>query len=277
MKFFDDYLGTPAAAGLTKDGSYATQYTPEVAGDLVNETRAFLADVIWQGDARWTSVLGADYSMIDERLAKYYGIAGVTGAALRKTPLPPGQRLGLLTQGSVLARFARPTETSPVTRGKYVRETILCQRLPDPPANVPPIPAPQPNMTQRQRLDRHRADAACASCHALIDPIGLALEAYDAAGRFRTTETGKPVVTTGEITGTVASNGPVADGVDLARKLAAAPEAIECLARNAYAYAAPGRDASCAAVVVDRARAAGGDVRALFLDLVTSDDFFARH
>lgn len=180
-----------------------------------------------------------------------------------------------------MARLARKVETDPVARGKFVRELILCQKLPEPPANVPPIPAPLPNVTQRQRLERHRADPACSACHRLIDPLGLPFEAYDAAGRFRSTEGNKPVVTTGELTGTASSDGPVVDAVDLSRKLANAPETAQCLAKAAFVYLNARddmpMDGSCGtAGLLEKARLTGGDVRALFLDLVTADTFFSR-
>jgi hypothetical protein len=281
MRFLDEHLGTPAAAGAVKEGAYATQYTADVASDLVEETRAFLRDVLWSSDGRFSTALQATDSVLNERLARYYGIPGVTGSAFRKVALPAGQRVGLLTHGSVLARFAAPAETDPILRGKFVREVILCQKLPEPPPNVPPIPPRKSSVTQRQRLEAHRADPACSGCHRMIDPLGLPFEAYDAAGRFRTTEAGRPVVTTGELSGTAAHDGPVVDALDLARRLAAAPEPAECLAKAAFAFvhARDGvpADGGCGmAALLQKARATGGDLRALLMELVTADAFFAR-
>src|SRR5205823_5536847 len=146
------------------------------------------------------SLLKADYTFLNERLAKHYGIPNVYGSRFRKVALDKNsERGGLLRQGSILAVTSYPTRTSPVIRGKWILENILGTPPPPPPGNVPALKDNRvaANLSVRQRLEQHRADQACASCHSLMDPAGFALENYDAIGRWREAEEGVPVDATG--------------------------------------------------------------------------------
>lgn len=163
----------------------------------VEETRLFVAELFRQNlPAR--KVVDSDFAYLNERLAKHYGIPGVTGAKLRKVTLPKDSvRGGLMTQASVLKVTANGTTTSPVVRGVWIMERILGFHT-APPTGVPAIePDIRGAVTIRQQLDRHRADAACAACHRKIDPPGFALESFDVMGGYRTryrafTESAKP-------------------------------------------------------------------------------------
>jgi hypothetical protein len=129
----------------------------------------------------------ADFSFLNERLARHYGIEGVKGPALRRVPLPPGShRGGVLTQASVLKVTANGTTTSPVTRGAWVLRSILGKPPDPPPPNAGAIePDIRGAKTIREQLDKHRADASCAACHVKIDPLGFALENFDVTGEWR--------------------------------------------------------------------------------------------
>jgi mono/diheme cytochrome c family protein len=145
-------------------------------------------------------LLRADYTFLNERLAKHYGIPHVYGSQFRRVALKPAyQRGGLLRQGSVLTVTSYATRTSPVIRGKWILENILGTPPPPPPGNVPALKEKTISeaLPVRQRLAEHRANVACAGCHALIDPPGFALENYDAIGRWRTLEDGQPVDASG--------------------------------------------------------------------------------
>ena len=150
---------------------------------------------------------------MNERLARHYGIPGVYGSRFRRVTLPDReQRGGLLGHGSLLSLTSYPHRTSPVLRGRWLLEAIFGTPPPGPPPDVPPLPergdddAPA---SMRERLDRHRRNPACASCHRLIDPPGFLLEHYDAIGRWRTvTETGHPVDAAGAM-----PNGAAAEGL----------------------------------------------------------------
>ena len=132
---------------------------------------------------------GADYTYLNETLARHYGVPGVTGPGFRRVTLPAdSNRGGLLTQGSILMLTSHPTATSPVLRGKWILSNLLNSPPPPPPANVPPLdesPTDGRKLTTREKVERHRNNAACASCHARIDPLGFALENFDGIGRWR--------------------------------------------------------------------------------------------
>jgi mono/diheme cytochrome c family protein len=153
------------------------------------ETELFFDSVIRE-DRRLLDLLDADYSFLNERLARHYGMPGIKGSHFRRVTLADQNRRGLLGQGSILTITSHPVRTSPVFRGKWILDNLLGTPPPDPPANVPPLPektgayaARMPSM--RERMAQHRENAVCASCHAMIDPLGFGLERYDPVGRWR--------------------------------------------------------------------------------------------
>ena len=161
------------------------------------ETTLFLASTLRE-DRSVLDLLDADYTFVDERLARHYGIPGVYGSRFRRVPLPDlTQRGGLLGHGGLLALTSYPTRTSPVLRGKWLLDTILGAPPPSPPPDVPALPEGEGGgrtTSVRERLERHRQAPACATCHASIDPPGFALEQYDGLGGWRTAdEFGNPV------------------------------------------------------------------------------------
>jgi hypothetical protein len=147
-------------------------------------------------------LLRADYTFLNERLAKHYGIPNVYGSHFRRVELGPDHvRGGLLGQGSIMTVTSYANRTSPVRRGKWILENLLGTPVPPPPLNVPPLPENNPGakvLTMRERMVQHRANAVCASCHQLMDPVGLATENFDAIGRYRTqSEAGGPIDASG--------------------------------------------------------------------------------
>ena len=155
--------------------------------DFVRETELFF-DSVMREDRSVTELLTADYTFLNERLARHYGIPGVYGADFRRVALADPNRRGLLGQGSVLTVTSYPDRTSPVGRGKWVLENVLGTPPPPPPPNVPELePAEDAGqvLAMRERMEQHRANPVCASCHRLMDPLGLALENFDAIGRWR--------------------------------------------------------------------------------------------
>lgn len=158
--------------------------------DFVRETELFF-DSILREDRSVTELLTADYTFLNERLAKHYGLAGATGvygSDFRRVTLPDDRRRGLLGQGSILTVTSYGDRTSPVGRGKWVLENVLGTPPPPPPPNVPELePAGESGMvlSMRERMEQHRANPVCASCHRMMDPLGLALENFDAVGRWR--------------------------------------------------------------------------------------------
>jgi mono/diheme cytochrome c family protein len=163
-----------------------------LAADMRGETERVLEDVI-RRDRSVLDLLTLDYSFLNERLARHYGIEGVTGTEFRRVAMPT-ERRGVLGQGSVLASTSLADRTSPVLRGKWVMEVLLGTPPPPPPPNVPALDdsaAPIQNgraLTTRERFEQHRRNPACSSCHRVIDPLGIALEHFDAVGAWRDRE-----------------------------------------------------------------------------------------
>jgi hypothetical protein len=193
------------------------EFTPELQRDLYRETVEFFTHLIRE-DRPLREILTADYTYLNERLAKFYGIPGVTGEEFRQVKVSEYQRGGVLGMGCLLAKNSYPQRTSPVLRGNWLLTSILGTPTPPPPNNVPKLDdSVSKASTLRERLERHRADAACATCHAKIDPLGFALEGFDPIGRLRTQdEAGLPIDNTG-----TAKNGTTFQGVEGLRKFLA--------------------------------------------------------
>jgi hypothetical protein len=147
-------------------------------------------------------LLTADYTFVNERLARFYGISGVRGSYFRRVTLDAGEsaRWGLLGKGAILTISSQPGRTSPVIRGNWVLRNVIGVPAPDPPPNVPALPAKAGDVagnthvpTMREQMVQHRSDPACQGCHKLMDPIGFALEPFDAIGRWRTDDNGNPI------------------------------------------------------------------------------------
>jgi hypothetical protein len=164
-------------------------------------------------------LLDADYTYVNERLARHYGIPNVYGTQFRKIAVSDEARRGLLGQGSILALTSQNNRTSPVLRGKYVLTNILGTPPPEAPANVPPLDetqAPQDNTgnakepTMRETMEMHHSHPACASCHSLFEPIGLALENFDGIGRWRTVDNGAAIDASAQLADGSKIEGPAA-------------------------------------------------------------------
>jgi mono/diheme cytochrome c family protein len=167
-------------------------YDDNLERSMIEETVDFFGEVL-KRNASLREFLDSDWTMLNERLAKHYGIEGVRGDEFRRVVLKPeDHRGGLLTQASVLSLTSDGTRHRPVHRGVWVLESIVGKPPAPPPANVPALTTPSanaPKTTVRQKLEAHRSDANCAACHRRIDPLGLAFDNYDAIGRWRTVET----------------------------------------------------------------------------------------
>ena len=156
--------------------------------------------------------LNADFTFLNERLAKHYGISGVTGEEFVRVSLEGTKRSGLLTQASILTLTSNPGRTSPVKRGKWILENILGESPPPPPPGVPPLEEAAKDVSDlslRERLEIHRKDPGCASCHKTMDPLGMGLENFDAVGRWRDKEGERDVDSTGELPSGEKFSGPI--------------------------------------------------------------------
>jgi hypothetical protein len=186
------------------------------------ETELFFESVLKE-DRSALDLLTANYTFLNERLARHYGIPGIYGSQFRRVILKDDFRRGLLGQGSILAVTSHAERTSPVVRGKWILENILGMPVPPPPPDVPTLRENKDRekpLTMREQMVEHRASAVCASCHKTMDPIGLALENFDAVGAWRTRDAGGPIDVSGELADGTRVNGVV----DLRNAIVSRPE-----------------------------------------------------
>jgi len=170
---------------------------------FIRETELFF-DSLLREDRNVLDMLTADYTFVNERLAKHYGIPNVMGNQFRRVQIPDPNRRGILGQGSILLLTSVADRTSPVQRGKWVMEVLLGTPPPPPPPNVPALEETKGAigaklLSVRERMEEHRKNPACSSCHRVIDPLGLALENYDATGAWRIKDSGVPIDSSGEL------------------------------------------------------------------------------
>ena len=197
-RFARQWLRLGDVEGVLPD-AVAYPYFDRTLGDAFVQESELFFDSLVREDRSIIDLLTADYSFVNERIARHYGIPNVTGNAFRRVTLPP-ERRGILTQGSVLVLTSVADRTSPVMRGKWVMEVMMGSPPPPPPADVPAFEETKGDkagkvLTVRERMEAHRANPTCMSCHRVIDPIGLSLENYDATGKFRINDAGVSVDT----------------------------------------------------------------------------------
>lgn len=277
--FFDQWLGLSLLSSATKDPAFYPAFNEDLRAAMLQERRRFVSHVLWEDDARLETLLTASYSFLNGPLADVYEVSGASSddTTFTQMALDPAERAGVMTQAAMLAAFARPDESSPVKRGKWVRERMLCQDLPPPPAQVPQLPAPAEGISNRERFALHTSSPACAGCHQLIDGLGFGLEHYDSIGAYRDMSQGVPVDASGEINHTVDIDGPYSGGPELASLLASSEQVRDCVPTQALRYAWGRRetaDDDCSVAAVKQAFAASdGDLRELVVALTQNDAF----
>jgi hypothetical protein len=185
------------------DSYWFPDYDLQLADAMRRETETFFGSLV-EGDRSVLDLYTADYTFLNERLARHYGIDGVRGDAFRRVEYPDVRRRGLLGHGSVLTLTSHGDRTSPVLRGKWVMEVLMGTPPPPPPPGVPDLEQTEGSadgrtLSTRERMEQHRANPTCNACHRFIDPIGLALDSYDVTGRWRIRENGAAIDTRGEL------------------------------------------------------------------------------
>jgi hypothetical protein len=234
--FFEEWLDLDSVPAMQRDEELFPEWNSDLGKLFVEETRQFVNHVLWEGDGSFVTLFTAPYSFLNAELASHYGVSGPTGAEFVLTQMPG--RAGLLTQAGVVSAHDRQTRTAIVMRGVKIRTDVLCQTIGAPPNDViPELKELSANVTQKERLEEHRADPACAGCHDLTDPIGVTFESFDALGRSRTEdEWGVPVNTQSELTHTEDANGPMANAAELAGLLANSKEVRECFTTQTFRF-----------------------------------------
>ena len=236
-QFFSEWMGVDEILSAPKDPTVYPNYTPQVVDAMQQETLAFADWVIWQSDAKLQTLLTAPVSFVNQTLAPVYGITNITGDTLQQVQADPTQRAGLITQAGVMAVLGKADRSSPVLRGKFIRESLFCQTVAPPPQNIVITPpAVMPGVSTREMFTMHSTVEPCKGCHALMDPIGFGFENYDGIGQWRTVDQGQPVDASGSLTGTDV-DGTFNGAVDLAHKLAQSSEVRDCVATEWFRYA----------------------------------------
>ena len=237
-RFAAQWLRLPDLEKVRPDAFWFPDYDQQLADAMYTETLLFFEDVV-RNDRSVLDLFTADWTYVNERLARHYGIPNVAGAEFRRVNYPDSTRRGLLGQGSVLVQTSLANRTSPVLRGKWVMEVLLNAPPPAPPPNVPTLEETADSkggrmLTTRERMEIHRANPTCKTCHQYMDPIGLSLDNFDVTGKWRFRENGVPLDTRG----TMYDGTPVTNESDLLKSLMSRPlPLLRAFTENLMAYA----------------------------------------
>ena len=273
--FFAEWLQLDHLDEVEKDLDVYPDWNDSIPVSLREETMRFIHQV-WAEDSSFETLLTANWTVLDENLARFYEVDAPStdwGRVFRN----PDYYAGILTHGSFLASRARPYASSPIHRGMFIRGSLLCHVINAPDASLEiEIPDPDPNMTTREVLEQHRADPSCAGCHNLIDPPGLAFEHFDGVGKFRSEENGFPIDASSELMGTDV-NGMISGAPELAQALVNSTMVHECFSKQWYRFAHGRRESSPDKCAIESAADSfvdqDLDMRALILATVSSPAF----
>jgi len=276
--FAEEYLRLDRVATQAKDPDLYPDYTAGLQAAMLRDARDTWASLVFDDQTSVLDLFTTTKVVVNSDLAKLYGLStsGLTSTTFKTMSLPAdGPRAGLLSKAALLSTFANQQFGSPTLRGKFIREALMCSTIPPPPPGVNTAVVDEATdvpMTKRQRLEAHRTADGCKSCHALMDPLGLPLETYDAIGKYRTTENGLKIDPSGTF-----------DGVDVADSHAlgvAASQSVtvaQCLVRKYYGYAMGYKerdvDGSVLNALAKAFNSSGHKMRDLILAVVTHDAF----
>jgi len=274
--FFDNALPISGLQYLERDPDRYPSYDAQVGASMREEVHTFLAHEIFEGAGTWDAALTAPYTFVNETLADFYGIEGVSGDAFVRVEHDPTRRRGLLTQAGMLAGTIHSNETNPVTRGAFITRALMCTEIPIPTGDVAEEvtpPDPDSGATARDRFSKHSEDTACAGCHAFMDPLGLTFENFNAVGLWRDDENGVAIDASGALPGF----GEVAGPLELIEGIAASDATHACFVTHwsnfAYGRTADDADACTQQRLIDQFEASGHDVQQLLIGLTQTDDF----
>jgi hypothetical protein len=248
--------------------------------ELLAETTAFIESLVFDGDARFESLLSSPDTFVNAVLRDFYGLPVPDPDARKLTPVqfPPEQRRsGVLTLAAVLATQAKADQSSPILRGKFIREQFFCTSPPPPPPDlVVAAPSLDSRLTTRERFEQHRSDPECGGCHELFEPLGLVFENYNAVGQYRDAEEGLPIDVTGTLVDTDV-DGEIDGVAELAQRLSSSVEVKGCFTRQWFRYALGRGETVHDQCALDeltlRFEESGGDLRQLVVALTQSPAF----
>lgn len=277
--FHRQWLGLDGLDAVSKDPNMFPDF--EALKPLMKEeTLRFVEHVFREGDGKATTLFDAPFSVVTPELARFYGATPPLGTGFEKVDLDATQRRGILTHASVLSLHAAADDSSPIHRGVFVREHILCEPLPPPPNVDIVVPPKDPSLTTRERFAAHTTRAECSGCHTLIDGIGFGFEHYDADGSYRTQENGRAVDASGNVVGAGDAAGPFHSAVELAARFSSSETVQQCMLRQwfRYAYGRGERlaDACQLQTLFQHFRGTGYDLRELVVALTQTENFLYR-
>lgn len=278
--FFAQYLDLGRLEGIERNPATYPLFAPGITDAMRKEVELIVEDLVFEHQADARSMFSTRTTFVNSDLAALYGVdaPGATKTEFVKVELPAdGPRAGILTSGAFLTMNAHESYTSPTARGKYVRERVLCLDVPAPPPGVDtsldPIPMGEPPKTVRERMELHRTNPSCASCHSFIDPPGFLFEHFDSSGAYRELQEGTlPIDSSGSLDGK-----PMSNARDLATVLETDERVGRCMVKQLYRHA-QGRletkgEALALDTLSDRFVNASFDFRSLLIELVTHDAF----
>jgi hypothetical protein len=232
--YYDELFRLRALASLPKDAGAYPAFTGELATAMREETLLLIDEVVWQDGGDFRDFFDSDHTFVNPELAAFYGVDAPSPDGFAPASLPPEQkRGGFFGHASFLASYAHASGSSPTLRGKFVRERILCQNIPAPPAGVITVlPSDAEAKTAREKLEMHQKNPSCASCHVKMDNVGLGLENYDGIGAYRTLENGETIDPVSDLDGV-----PFDGAASLGKALRDHPDVPGCIVRNLYRHA----------------------------------------
>ncbi len=234
-KFAQTWLGTDGVLSVNKDTGLYPEFNSDLRQKLLSETSNFFNDVVFNRNGKFSDLFDANYTIGDQQLAQYYG-GNLSG---NRVTYNGNDRRGLLGHASILATYAEAAESSPIRRGVYVYDHLLCQPLPPPPPELQVQPPPRDDKaTTRERFAVHSSAAQCAGCHRMIDGVGFGMEDMDAVGKFRSLEHNRPVDASGNLASIDNKDTPFRGTAALGALVASSPTARACFSKQALRFAA---------------------------------------
>lgn len=239
--FAEQWLESDPASMGSKDPNLFPRFNNDVREAMHRELRTFFNHVVFDSTGQFEELLTADYVFVNQALANYYGLNGVSGNNMRQVQDTTGTRGGLLAMGAVMASHGHANESAPIPRGNFVRRRMMCQELPPPPEDLDTsAPEPDPHFTTRERFESRTSSADCQTCHLYINGPGFGFEAFDGAGGFRNTDNNKPVNTYGVIYGLESlldSSSVAFDGVREMQQVIAQTDSVKsCMTKQFYRF-----------------------------------------
>ncbi len=278
--FHDKLFGLEGLNRWERSTELYPSYTPAIGQLLKQETETFLEYVVFEGDGLLSTVYGSDFTFLNQPLAEFYGVPGVSGEAFQRVPLNPAQRKGVLTQAGIMMRQTPGNRSNPIVRAKWLMTNVLCQQIPDPPKELMVVePEFVEGTTTRQRFSQHR-QPSCEACHVLLDPLGLGFENFDGVGLWRDDEDGLPIDASGEVASSDIA-GPFNGPVEFATKVAQSADAQSCYVSKWLTFSY-GRtedlqlDQCNRSVMLQAFEGSGGNIQQLLLAITQTDAFLYR-